>query len=202
MTNYEIWSLIINAAMAIGVIGIALLAVFGDGFRKIIFPARLEVEILDKNGELTILDSGHRVIYYHLRFINRKSVVVRNCRVYLKKIQKRQADGKFQDMPMSVPPRYVWTPSETSPEGVDIVTEQVVDFGYIIDNSREFKPTVTPIYNSFKGNLGQNESFIYYIEIVADNYRSRQLIGIEVSWDGKWPENLKDMHRSLVIKRV
>ena len=202
MTTYEIWSLIINAVLAAGVIGIALIAVFGDWFRQMIFPARLNVEILDKNGELTILDSGHHVIYYHLRIINTKSIIVRNCRVFLKKIQKRQANGQFDDLPMSVPTRFIWTPSETSPEGVDIVTEQVVDFGYIIDNAKEFKPTVTPIYNSFKGNLAQNESFIYYIEIIADNYRSRKLIGIEVSWDGKWPENLNDMHRSLVIKKI
>jgi hypothetical protein len=202
MNSYEKWNLIINALIALGLIAVLLTAIFGDWIRKKILPVKLTVKILDKNGELTILDNGHKVIYYHLRIISQKSSIVHKCRIFLKKIQKRKENGEFEDIPLSVPPRYIWTPSESSPEGVDIVLEKIIDFGYIIDNGKEFKPTVTPILNSFKGNLGQNETFRYYIETVAENYHPRKLTGIEVSWDGKWPEDLSDMYRHLQIKTL
>jgi hypothetical protein len=202
MSRYEVWSLIINTLMALGVFSAVLVALFNVSIKKIFTPAKLNVQVLDKNGELTILDNGHHVVYYHLRVINERSVIVRNCRIFLKKMQKRQADGQYLDIPFSVPPRYIWSPSETSPEAVDIVTEKVIDFGYIIDSAKEFKPTVTPILNSFKGSLRQDESFRYYIEIIAENYRPRKLIGIEVTWDGNFPEDLNEMYKHLMIKMI
>jgi hypothetical protein len=181
---------------------VVFVALFSHWIRRKIFPAKLRIEVLDKNGELTILDNGHRVIYYHLRVINVRSVIVTNCRIFLKRIQKLEAGGQFTDVPFSVPPRYNWSPAESSPEGVDIVAEHVADFGYIIDSSKEFKPTVTPILNSFRGNLQQLETFRYFVEIIAENYRPKKLIGIEVTWDGNWPEDLNDMYKHLVIKKI
>ena len=202
MNSYEKWSLFINSLIALGLFGVILVTLFNDWIRKKIFPGRLTVEILDKNGELTTLDNGHKVVYYHLRIINKRHVIVHKCRVFLKRIQKRNGSGIFEDIPLSVPPSYIWTPAETSPEGVDIVLEKIIDFGYIMDNGKEFKPTVTPILNSFKGNLSKNETFRYHIETVAKNYHPRKLICIEVSWDGEWPTDLQDMHKHLIIKTV
>lgn len=202
MNSYEKWSLIINSLIALGLFTIVLVALFGSWIRRKIFPARLTVEILDKNGELTILDNGHRVIYYHLRIINQKPVIVQKCRIFLKKIQKLKANGQFEDITLSVPPRYIWTPSETSPEGVDIIMERIIDFGYIIDNDKEFKLTVTPILNSFRGNLSKNETIRYFIETVAENYHPRKFFCIEVFWDGIWPEDLNEMHEHLIIKLI
>ncbi len=202
MSEYELWSLIVHVVIAAGLIAVVMIALFGSAIRQCLFPARLSIEILDRNGELTILDNGHRVIYYHLRVINRKKIIVKNCRVFLSKIQQLQNDGSFRDLPFSVPPRYIWSPSETSPEGVDIVTERIADFGYVIDSSTTFKPTVTPILNSFRGNLQHHETFRYFIQIVAENYRPPELFGIEVSWDGQWPEDVGNMYKHLIIKRV
>jgi hypothetical protein len=202
MSVYEKWSIVVNILIAAGLFGVVMVALISSWIRKKIFPAKLTVEVLDKNGELTILDNGQKVVYYHLRIINERSVIVHNCRVFLKKIQKLLPDGQYHEIPFSVPPRYVWSPAESTPEGIDIVVEQVIDFGYIIDSAKEFKPTVTPILNSFKGNLKQNESFRYFIEIIAENYRPKKLIGIEVTWDGNWPEDLDEMHKSLIIKKI
>ncbi len=202
MSDYEFFNLLFQAFITIGLLCVILIALFGTTIRQTLFPAKLSVEVLDKNGELTILDNGHRVIYYHLRIINKSSVIVKNCRVFLMQIKKLQDDGSFINIPFSVPPRYIWSPAESSPEGVDIVTERITDFGYVIDSSTEFKPTVTPILNSFKGNLKHHETFRYFIEIIAENFRPKKLIGIEVTWDGNWPEDLNEMHKHLVIRRI
>jgi hypothetical protein len=201
MTEYETWTIIINAIIAFSLFCLIIVALFGNQLRRWLFPARLTVEILDKDGELTILDNGHRVIYYHLRIINTSNVIVNNCRVFLTKIMKFE-NGNFKDIPFSVPLRYAWSPAETSPEGVDIVTERIADFGYVIETSTEFKPTVTPILNSFRGNLKHHETFRYYIELIAENYRPRKLIGIEITWDGIWPEDMNEMHQHLKISRI
>jgi hypothetical protein len=201
MTNFEIWSLIIQALTSLLLLTIVLIALFGKTIREKIFPGRINIEILDKNGELTILDNGHRVIYYHLRVINTGKIIIKNCRIFLSKISKLE-NGEFINVPFSVPPRYVWSPAETSPEGVDIVTERIADFGYVIDSSTEFKPTVTPILNSFKGNLKHEETFRYFIEVISENYHSKKRIAIEVTWDGIWPNDLTEMCDHLVIIKV
>jgi hypothetical protein len=201
MSTFEFWSLLIQALTAIFLLGIIVVVIFGSHIRHMLYPAIADIEILDKNGERTILDNGHRVVYYHIRVINRGKVVIKNCRAVLKKI-KRLQNAEFIDVPFSVPPRYIWSPSETSPEGVDIISERIADFGYVIDSSTEFKPTVTPILNSFRGNLKHNETFRYYIEIIAENYKARKLVAIEVTWDGVWPADLNEMHRHLKIQKI
>lgn len=202
MTKYEIWNLLINALIAFGLLGVVILALFGQWIRNKIFPAKLEIEILDRNGELTILDNGHKVVYYHIHVINKKSVVVNKCMLFLKSIQKLDPNGSFVDVPVSVPPRYIWSPAETAPEAIDIIKSHIADFGYVIDSSTEFKPTVTPILNSFKGNLQHHETFRYFIQVVAGNYQPKKLFGIEVTWDGQWPEDLSEMYKHLIIKRI
>jgi hypothetical protein len=202
MSNYQLWSLIIQAITGLLLAAVIMIALFGPSIRQKLFPARIDIDILDNNGELTILDNGHRVIYYHLRVINSSKIIVKNCRVFLTKIEKLNLNGEFIDMPFSVPPRYIWSPSESSPEGVDIVTERIADFGYVIDSSTDFKPTVTPILNSFKGNLKHNETFRYFIEIIAENYRSKKHVVIEVTWDGIWPNDLSEMCEHLKISTL
>lgn len=202
MTCYEKWNLFSNFLIAIGTIGAVLVAIFGNWIKQRIFSAKLDVQVLNEEGELTSYTNNEQVIYFHLKVINlRKSVIVKNCRIYLKKIQKRQADSEFHDLPLSVPPRFPWAPAGSSPEAIDVVTEQVLDFGAIAENAKEFKPIVVPVFNSFKGNLTSNESFRYFIEIIADNYRPKELTVIEVSWDGKWTSSLNEMKSSLIIKR-
>jgi hypothetical protein len=202
MTCYEKWNLVINILIALGTVGAVVVAIFGNWIMTKIFSAKLDVEILNKEGELTKFNSGKRVIYYHLRIINKKSIIVKNCRVFLKKIQKLQTDGQYLDLPLAVPPRYLWAPAESSPEKNDIVTEQVLDFGYITEGSNQITLSVTPIFNNFKGIQGKNESFRYLLEIIADNYRPKKLITIQIFWDGKWTENLNEMEKSLVIQKI
>lgn len=201
MSAYEIWTIVINAVIALCLCFLIIVALFGKNIRQWLFPARLNIEILDKNGELTILDNGHRVIYYHIRVINTGKAIVNNCSAFLTKIQKLEG-GQFQDIPFSVPLRYSWSPAETTPEGVDVVTERIADLGYVIESSTEFKPTVTPILNSFRGNLKHHETFRYYIELIAENYRPRNPFCIEVNWDGIWPDNMEEMHQHLKIIRI
>jgi hypothetical protein len=103
---------------------------------------------------------------------------------------------------MSVSPQYRWAGSIDLCDARDVITENTLDFGFIEENSKIFHPTVNPLLDIFKGNLKANESFRYYLEIIADNYRPKKLFIFEVSWDGKWTSNLNEMKNSLIIRKI
>ena len=84
---------------------------------------------------------------------------------------------------------------------MDIVTDQVLDFGYIVQGSNVFTPAIWPRFNNFKGDLKPNETFKYVLEIIANNL-SPQHVTIEVSWDGNWSTNLTAMATRFQIKIV
>jgi len=144
---------------------------------------------------------GLRVIYYHLRIKNEKQCnVAYNCRVVLKKISKKiPSEQTFKELPLSVPPRFFWAPAETSPQLIDFVNDQILDFGFIVENSGIFTPAITPRFNNFQGDLKKDESFQYVIEIVSNNSKPKQYT-IEVFWDGRWDSNLNNMAKSFKIK--
>jgi len=203
MNCYEQWSIFINVLIAIGTISAVIVALFGNRIQNKIFRPKLSVVVLDGKGDLTKFTNGSRVIYYHLRFINeKKSVTIKNCKVYLKKILKRGADNNYHNVPLPVPTKFCWAGRSDKNETVDIVTEQVLDFGFIIENDIEFKPVVEPIFNNFKGFLKQGESIRYQLEIIADNYRPKGLITIETSWNGNWSDNLSIMESNFIIKKI
>jgi len=197
MTCYEGWNLFSNFLIAIGTIGAVLTAIFGIRIRR----TKLDVIVLNAQGELT----KHGVkptIYYHLKIKNCRKVSIKNCRVFLKKVEQKQPNGEYVELPMSVSPQYRWTASVNPFENRDIVTENVLDFGFIEENSEKFYPHVNPIVDIFKGFLKPNESFKYFLEIIADNYRPKKLFIIEVSWDGTWTSNLDEMKNHLIIRRI
>ena len=197
MTCYDVGNLIINILIALGTIGAVLTAIFG--FR--IIRTKLDVLVLNEEGELTNHGEEKPTIYYHLKIVNLRKVSIKNCRVFLKKVEKKQPNGEYIELQMSYSPQYLWTAFKKTDESKDIVTENVLDFGFVEKNSQEFFPAVHPILDIFKGKLKPNESFRYFLEIIADNYRPKKLIIIEVSWDGKWTSNLNEMKSSLIIKR-
>jgi hypothetical protein len=148
-------------------------------------------------------EGGKRVIYYHLRIVNKKpSIIVEKCRVLLKEIYKRNTGtGQFNRLPLIVPPLFSWAPAETSAPAIDFVTDQVLDFGYITEGSNLFTPSVNPRFNNFKGDLQPNETFRYVLEIQANN-SSPKKITIEVSWNGTWNEDLEEMANGFTIKII
>src|SRR5690606_25717894 len=105
MSCYEKWNLFSNFLIAFGTISAVIIAIFGNWISKKIFRAKLDVSILNDCGELT-KHTNLQVIYYHLKVINlKKTVFVRNCRVFLKKVKKLQPNGEYIELPMSVSPQ-------------------------------------------------------------------------------------------------
>lgn len=200
MTCAEKWNLIINALIAFGTIAAVVVALFYDWFKNQFLRAKISVELLSNKGELTAWQSGRRVIYYHLKIKNsRSSIVVQKCRVLLKGIRKKNSDNSYTELPLAVPTAFQWAPASTAPQILDFITEQILDFGFIEEGSEEFKPAVNPVWKNFRGYLKRNETFIYQLELLANNSKPQKL-SVEVFWDGKWNDNLEVMANSLKIR--
>jgi hypothetical protein len=263
MSCLEKWNFLFNFLTAFGTTGAVILALFGDFFKNLIFRSKIEVDIVDKKGELTkwfsnslpsmpssgssgnsfesnkisnlgqsesepsktinpvpqstsypgisdqvsnfysLNSTSKAVIYYHLKISNkRKSIEIKKCSVSLKEIYKKgPADIDFIKLPLNVPPKFFWAPASSAPQAVDIVTDQVLDFGYIVEGSNTFSPSIWPLFNNFKGDLHPNETFRYVLEITANNL-SPKIVTIEVSWNGNWSLDLNSMANNFKICKI
>ncbi|TAL72825.1 MAG: hypothetical protein EPN88_04660 [Bacteroidetes bacterium] len=200
MTCIEKWNLAVNIIVALGTVGAVIVALFGDRIKNLIFRSKLSAEVVDPRGELTNWGDGRRVIYYHLKILNSKpSIMVNKCRVSLKEIYKRNNNSQFIKLQLVVPPDFKWAPAETSLPAINFFSEQILDFGFITEGSDNFSPSISPIWNNFKGYLKANETFRYVLEILSNNSKPK-IITIEVSWDGGWDANLEIMGTAFKIR--
>jgi hypothetical protein len=197
------WSLFIQVLIALGTIAVAIMAIWGDFIRSKFAPPKLEIQSHNLRGTVTRFTNGPRVIYYHLKLVNlRPWLSSKNCRILLRSIYRRGADHQFSQVPVSVPPQYVWAPAGFTPAIVTITKEQIFDFGALVEGDDSFKPVLYFRPNNFQGDVSANEAVRYSLEIIADGYNSTRYQVFEVAWDGNWSDNLDDMSRSLTIREV
>ncbi len=94
----------VQAAVAISTFLVALIALFGDFFKKRLFPPKLTMELKSKSGEfipLKLHDPGidkttdANARYYHLSVENKGHSIATNTGVYLTSIMLRGAGGDW-----------------------------------------------------------------------------------------------------------
>ena len=203
MEEFIIMDTIINAFAAIGTVTVAVVAIWGDWIRSKLAPPKLTIEPHNLRGNLTTFSNGKKVFFYHLKIRNKRSwSTSKNCRVLLKQILKRGPDNKFYLTPMVVPLQFVWSPAELTPPIVTINNEQILDLGCIEEDAEFFRPVLYSYSNNFKGFVGKNEAVRYCLEIVSDNFFSKELEIFEVAWNGKWSDNPEEMVENLKITEI
>jgi hypothetical protein len=206
------WQLIFDAAVALGTIAIAILAIWGDWFRIKLVSPDLFISPYNVRGSFTTINfevSGERTgnsfkaIYYHLKIINkRKWITVKNCKVILTSLHRKGPDGQFHLVPLIVPLQYIWSPAEWAPIQQTFNDEAVLDFGKVIEGFNRFEPTLYVISNNFKGFIGPNEVVRYTLQVLAENYIGKRTQTFEVAWDGNFNDNLDIMERGLIVREV
>lgn len=201
--NCEWLETVITSVSAISTLLVAIVAIWGDWVRAKFAPPKLTIEKHNFRGSLTEFTNGKKVIYYHLKVINHRHwFSSRNCRVILKQIFKKGPDDGFHPVPYVVPLQFTWSPAEFTPPVITINKDQVLDLGCIVEDENFFRPTLYSYSNNFQGFVKANESLRYYLEIVSDNFVSKEPKIIEVSWNGQWSDNLDDMKQNLIVKEV
>jgi hypothetical protein len=203
MTPYELWNTIINALIAIGTIGVVVLAIWGDWIRSRFLGPRLVLTLPNPYGSIVQWSDNKKSIFYHLVLINERSTVTaKRCRVILKKTWRKVPTGEFQELSLQVPLFLTWSPSEVNPPYVDVTKDQVLDFGYLKEGEGRFRPSLLTVPFSFEGYVQAQEVLRYGLEIVCDNFVSKRLQVYEVAWDGQWDATVEGMKKHLNIRQV
>ena len=204
MWNSSTIKLAIDAAVAFGTVAVAVLAIWGDWFRSILAPTKLTIRPHTLQGDPTTNTvDGSRLMYYHLRVVNeRRWLPATNCRVLLKGLSRRGPDGIFHPVPMAVPLHFVWAPAEITPPVITLVSEQILDFGYVAEKKKLFVPTLYSYANNFQGFVGPNEAVRFHLAIEATNFSAVRYQVFEVAWDGEWSHEPQTMAQHLRIRET
>ena len=202
-------NIVIDSAIAIGTISVAILAIWGERIRSLLSPPKLVIEAHnDFRGDPNILTTpnGQRVgkgMYYHLKVVNKRPwLPIKNCRVLLMGISRRGPDNVFHPSSLVVPSQLVWAPASFSPALVTVTKEQIFDLGNICEGESAFNPALYSTPNNFMGFVKENEAVRYELAIEADNYSSNIYKVIEVAWDGVWEFEPDKMENHLRIREI
>jgi hypothetical protein len=201
MDEHSIAKAVIDALVAFGTVMVAVLAIWGEWFRSKLAPLKLVILLHNEQGQPTTLGQV-RTMYYHLRVVNRRPWRAgRDCRVILKGMTKRGPDGIFHSIPLPVPVQFIWAPAEFAGPTVNLVKEQIVDFGRVREDEKRFAPLLYTTPSSFSGDVGPNEAIRFQIEVEAIDFSSERQV-FEVAWDGVWSYEPSAMAQHLRIREV
>jgi hypothetical protein len=195
----QLW---IDGVVAFGTLAVAILAIWGDWVRSVLAPAKLTIQPHTFQGDPTRA-SDVPMMYYHLKITNkRRWLPVSNCRVLLKGLSRRGPDGHFHSVPMAVPLQFVWAPAEITPPVITVLSEHILDFGFVSEDSNKFVPVLYSYSNNFRGYVGPNESVRFHLAIEATNFTSDRYQVFEVSWDGTWSQEPSTMAQHLLVREI
>ncbi len=202
-TSYQVWSLVFQGLMALGTFAVAILAIWGPWIRSKLAPPKLTLLPHNIRGIVTKFTDGPRVIYYQLKVRNlRPWATARNCRVLLRRIERRGPDQVFRALPEAVPPQFVWSPAPQTPPLITLTKEEYLDFGRLTEDASHFEPVLSWYPNNFQGFVGPNQAVRYSLEVVADAFSQKHFNVFEIAWNGQWSDNLDEMSQNLTIREI
>lgn len=209
MATESYTTIIIDSAIAVATVTVAILAIWGERVRAWLAPPKLEIEPHNNlRGDPNVLttSSGQRVgsaMYFHLKVVNKRPwLPVKNCRVLLVGLSRRGPDNMFHPYPMVVPSQLVWAPASFAPIMATVTRQQIVDLGNVQEGDDAFRPALYSTPNNFSGYVRAGEAVRYELAIEADNYSSQKHKVFEVAWDGQWEADPEKMEKHLRIREV
>jgi len=82
----------------------------------------------------------------------------------------------------------------------NVVTNEICDLGFLDENSKQFKLSHYVEPNNFRGVISSNEAMRVGLKMSAEDFESKSLYVLEISWDGQWSSDLNEMKQHLVTK--
>lgn len=201
------WDLAVNALVAFGTISLAVIAVWGDRLRRLVFPPRLRLGVLSPEGESARVGEDRRPArFYHLKISNaRRWSPATQVQVYLLRVETPRGDGQLRLVwDGNVPIR--WRHQEVHPLARDIgpavdcdLCSAVRHSDHVIPNQLRLYPLVTPhtltdVYS---------EATELYLTFQAKSVEAdSELLRVKIFWNGQWADGEKEMADNLVVTEV
>ena len=193
----ETAKVVIDALAALGTVAVAIMAIWGERIRASLAPPKAALQLHTPHGAPALMripgvgmpGGGKPAHWYHLKVVNdRPWLTIQNCRVLLRGVRRRVADGSYSEVAFPVPFPYIWSGLEPAPDLVTIAREpRVVDFGALIEGEDAFKPRLVGGPNLFDGFVRKGEAVRYELVVDASNFPAGKPQVFEVTWEGEYP---------------
>lgn len=201
MTDYERWSLGINASLAVATVLLAGVALWGEKLRQWWTRPRLKLLLAEPN--LTFLTgSGRKGWYYQLHVLNERTASpAENVQVLLTKVLKKGADGSWQEHRFSGPVQVKWRIPE--PQTATVGPDRYATWAVLHENSDGASLNLywTPNNLSEASVIGSREPVRLHFKAVSNTAESNE-VALEVAWDGAWVEGRTEMAQHMIVKQV
>ena len=198
------WGWWVNAGVAFGTIFLAVIALWGDQLRRLLWPPKLRLGILSAEGEeAQVGDDRRPARFYHLKVSNeRRSSPAKRVQVYLLQVEVPRADGEFRGAwAGAVPIR--WRHQEVHPLARDLGPDADCDLCGVVkassavpSNQLRLYPLVAPHTMATVYEQATRLRLTFQAQAIeADS----ELLRVEISWDGEWADGAKEMTGHLVL---
>lgn len=209
---YEFMNIAVNVLVAIGTIAVAILTIWGDWIKSRLFHPQLKL-ICIENEDLSkydyIHENGEKIFFYHLKVVNTGGANATNCRVLLRELHEKEQEV-FKKFTLSVPPAFTWAPLKNTQNITTVFRKQSETLAFcrvpVRDNKNERKlHIVLDSQQYFQGLLDIGKTYRLGLEIFCDNWvqSPSHLQFFEVSWDGEWSDEPKELFgKHFIVKDV
>jgi hypothetical protein len=198
-----VYDIIIRIIQALGTLAVAILAIWGDRIRSAVAGPKISIRLRNEKGNLTLRANQKRTIFYHLELHNHRVwSPVRNVRLLLTSIEKKRPDGTYFPEQVVAPLQLTWSFPQFHEISPTVSKLDICDLGFLDEDADRFSPSLYVYPNNFRGYVGKGESMRIGIIATADNYHSQSPLVFEISWDGKWDDDMEEMRRHLVIRQT
>jgi len=197
-----------NIAVAFGTILLAILIVYGDIVQHYLVGPKLFIIVQDLLKEqISTSSQGYINFYSHLIIENKRPYsIAKNVEVLVTSIRiKTDPQIDYQYIYWLGPVPLIWQFSswENSFNSgqISIGPKRICDFFQISKDKNILKLLIridTPMTSVYLTDKGSIEVII---ELSAENFKSKPYC-YEISWDGKWIDNMNDINSHLKVKEV
>ncbi len=192
---------VIQIATVAATLLLGVIAIWGDFIKAKLLGPRLRLSLFDSEGERINLADGTNARYYHLRVTNaRRSAQAKNVRVVVTKIVRPAADGSIPEETLSGPVQLIWQHGHSIPQYPTVGPSLNCDLGYLLKD-KGFNLTLLFVPNNVDSKVIANQKIRVQAIAVSDETESNPLT-VEITWDGTWTEDAKEMRKHMVVKEI
>jgi hypothetical protein len=201
------WNWWVQFGVAVSTLTAAIVALFGEAFRRKFFLPKLELALLGSEGEKTEVVSTEgttrksaAVRYYHLQVSNsRRWSPATDVQVHLLQVEERGPSAKLQ-IAWSVAVPLIWRHQDVFPTSRTIGAPGDVDVCSVReDRVLQLQVLVHPfnLITQFKEPIDR----VLTLRARGNEVDSAPL-RLRISWDGKWDDGTHEIGKHFVIEPI
>ena len=193
-----------EALTAVGTIGVALLAIWGEWITEFLAGPKINIKLRNIEGNPTTRTNGIKTIYYHLSVVNERNwSLAKRVNIFCTTILRKFPNKEFLREPIIRSMPLEWSYSEIYGGAYrNIKTEDLCNLGFLDEKSGRFEINLLFCPNNVNKFIIPQE--IVRLEFMAegDNFSQKIPYYLEIVWDGEWIFDGEKMRDHLKIMEI